>query len=99
MDTTQAPSALIQFAPLVVVFAIFYFLMIVPQKKKLQEEQNMLKALKKGDEVFTKSGVLGVVEGLNEHFVTLEIAAGVKVKYMRSQIGGMSAQLFKTDKK
>ncbi len=88
------PSALASLMPFALIFLIFYFLMIRPQKKRLQEEQNMLNGLSNGDEVYTKSGVLGKVVGLNEKIVTLEVSEGVKVKYLRSQIGGLSGKLF-----
>lgn len=83
-----APNPLTSLVPFLLIFAIFYFLMIRPQKKRLQEEQAMLGALAKGDEVVTKSGFLGTVAGLTEKIVTLEIAEGLKIKVLRGQIAG-----------
>tara|TARA_R110002072_G_scaffold64203_5_gene159738 strand:+ start:76206 stop:76556 length:351 start_codon:yes stop_codon:yes gene_type:complete len=83
-----------QFAPFILVFLVFYFLMIRPQKKKLEQEQSMLGALGKGDEIYTKSGMLGTIYGMTEKVITLEITEGVKIKVLRSQIGGLSSKLF-----
>jgi preprotein translocase subunit YajC len=92
-------SPLMQFVPLAVVFGIFYFLMIKPQQKKLKEEQAMLSALAKGDEVYTKSGLLGTIYGLTEKVVTLEVGENTKLKIVRSQIAGKSDTILKKQKK
>ena len=84
--------------PLLLMFVVVYFFMIRPQKKKHDEEQSFLKALKKGDEVYTKSGILGTICGLTEKVVTLEIAESVKVKVLRSTVGGLSKQVFEPAK-
>ena len=89
---TQSP--LTSFIPFALVFLVFYFLMIKPQKKRLQEEQTLIAALGKGDEIFTKSGMLGTIAGLTDKIVTLEISDGVKIKILKSQIGGLSKKLF-----
>lgn len=81
------------FLPLIAIFFVFYFLMIRPQKKKMEEEQKFVTSLKKGDEVFTKSGMLGTIYGLTDKVVTLELAEGMKVKFLRTQIGGSSKEL------
>jgi preprotein translocase subunit YajC len=87
-------SPLTSLAPFVLIFGVFYFLMIRPQKKKMEQEKSMLVALGKGDEIFTKSGVLGIITGITEKIVTLEIDQGVKLKVLRNQIGGLSKTLF-----
>ena len=92
------PNAMAQFAPFVIIFIIFYFLMIRPQKKKLQEEQAMLGSLAKGDEIFTKSGIIGKIHGLTEKIMTLEVEDGVKLKMLRSQVGGKTAVIFEEKK-
>ncbi len=94
--SAQQPNPLMSFAPLLVIFAIFYFLMIKPQKKKMLEEKAMLSALNKGDAVYTRSGILGTITGLTEKIVTLEVAEGVKFKIIRSEIAGPSQKLFET---
>lgn len=72
--------------PFLLMFGVIYFLMIRPQQKKLREQQQMLSALKHGDEVVTSSGILGKVTGIAEKVVTVEIADNVRVKMLKSQI-------------
>ncbi|MBL7664341.1 MAG: preprotein translocase subunit YajC [Bacteriovoracaceae bacterium] len=91
--TAAQPSTLTSLLPFVLIFFVFYFLMIRPQKKKFDQEQTMLKALQKGDEVFTKAGILGTIYGMTEKVVTLEVSEGVKMKVLRSQVGGLANSL------
>lgn len=99
-EATQAapaaqPNPLTQFLPFVLIFVIFYFLMIRPQKKKMQEEQKLLNALEKGDEVYTKSGIIGTIVGLTDSVATLEISENSKMKILRGSIAGKADALFK----
>jgi len=94
-----AQNPMLQFLPLVVVFVIFYFLMIRPQKKKFEEEQDLINKLSEGDEIYTKSGFIGKIYGLNDKIVDLEITDGVRVKVLKSQIGGLSKSVLETEKK
>ncbi len=87
-------AGFIQFVPFVLIFVVFYFLMIRPQKKKMQQEQVLLNNLQKGDEVFTKAGMLGTITGMNEKIITMEVSEGVKIKMLRTQIAGPSKTLF-----
>ncbi len=75
--------------PLVVIFAIFYFLMIRPQQKQQKKVREMLGALKKGDEVVTRGGMLAKVFGIVDNIVTLEISDDVKIKVTREAIAGL----------
>ena len=73
--------------PLVLIFAVFYFLMIRPQQKKVKQHKAMLAALKRGDRVITGGGIVGRivrVEGDNE--VMVEIASNVRVRIRQSTI-------------
>ena len=100
-QTSGAPpqNPMLQFLPLVVVFVIFYFLMIRPQKKKFEDEQALINKLAKGDEVYTKAGFIGTIYGMNDKIVDLEIADGVKVKVLKNQIGGLAKSVLESDKK
>ncbi len=82
----QGPSGIEAFLPFIFIFVIFYFLIIRPQAKKQKTHQEFLTKLKRGDEVITASGILGTIEGITDQFVTLEIAEGVRIKMLRSQI-------------
>lgn len=86
-------SPFMQFVPFVLIFLVMYFLMIRPQKKKVQEEQSFLEKLAHGDEVFTKSGILGKITGIADKVVTLELESGAKLKILKSHIGGSATQL------
>ena len=86
--TATQPNALMSMLPLVMVFGIFYFLMIRPQQKKAKEEQNYLSTLEKGVEIYTKSGMIGTITALTEKIATIEVEGGVKIKMLRTSIGG-----------
>ncbi|MGB5837592.1 MAG: preprotein translocase subunit YajC [Albidovulum sp.] len=76
-----------QFAPLILIFAIMYFLLIRPQQKKLKEHKAMVEALRRGDQVITQGGIIGKVSKVKEDGeLELEIADGVKVRVVRATI-------------
>jgi preprotein translocase subunit YajC len=79
-------QALYQFAPLVVIFVIFYFLLIRPQQKKAKEIKSMLDNVKKGDKVVTAGGMYGVIESVDANTVVLKVAENTKVKFTKSAI-------------
>ena len=80
-------SALASFIPLILIFAIMYFLLIRPQQKKVKEHQNMVAALRRGDQVVTQGGIIGKVTKVKEdNELELEIATGVKVRVVRTTI-------------
>ena len=75
------------FIPLILIFAIMYFLLIRPQQKKLKEHKAMVEALRRGDRVITQGGIVGkVTKLLEEGEVEVEIAEGVKVRVVKSTI-------------
>lgn len=80
------PSIIEQFMPFIFIFVIFWFFIIRPQQKRAKTHQNFLSEMKKGDSVLTSSGILGTIEGLTDKFITLEIADGVRVRMLRSQV-------------
>ncbi|MEM9582440.1 MAG: preprotein translocase subunit YajC [Pseudomonadota bacterium] len=84
-----AGGAFASFVPLILIFAIMYFLLIRPQQKKVKEHAAMVEAVRKGDQIITQGGMIGKVskvmaEGTNE--VEVEIASGVKVRIIKSTI-------------
>ncbi len=82
-------SSLVGFVPLLLMFAIFYFLLIRPQQKKAKEHKEMLGALKKGDHVVSSGGLHGVVTGMTDDIVTMEIAPKIRVKVSRGSVSGV----------
>ena len=82
-------EAFAQFIPLILIFAIMYFLLIRPQQKKLKEHQAMVAALRRGDQVVTQGGLIGKVvkvkeDGSNE--IEVEIAENVKVRVVKTTV-------------
>jgi preprotein translocase subunit YajC len=77
------------FIPLILMFAIFYFLLIRPQQKKAKHHRELLSSLKKGDRVVSSGGLHGVITGLTDEVVTMEIAPKVRVKVSRGSISGL----------
>ena len=81
-----AESSLMSFLPLILMFAVLYFIMIRPQMKRQKEARAMIEALAKGDEVATSGGVLGKITQIGEQYLTLEIAKGVEVQIQRTAV-------------
>jgi preprotein translocase subunit YajC len=85
--TTQ--GGLMSFLPLIVIFAVFYFMLIRPQMKRSKEHRNLVAGLAKGDEVVTNGGVLGRITDVSESFVTLEIADNTQIKLQRQAVASV----------
>ena len=76
-----------QFIPLILIFAIMYFLLIRPQQKKVKEHQAMVEALRRGDQVVTQGGLIGKVSKVKEdNEIEVELAEGVKVRVVKSTV-------------
>ena len=89
----QSPQSTFgSFFPLIVIFAIFYFLLIRPQQKKAKVLAQMLNTLKKDDKVITSGGLYGVVSNVKGEIVELKIAEGVKVNMAKSAITSIIPQ-------
>ena len=69
-----------------VIFAIFYFILIRPQQKKMKEHKKMVEELKKGDEIITGGGIYAIVENVSPDTLTVKIAEGTKVKITRGSV-------------
>lgn len=74
-----------QFGPIILMFAVLYFLMIRPQMKRQKQEKNFVQEMKKGDNVITKSGMHGRIVELTDDSCVIETLAG-KIKFERSAI-------------
>lgn len=79
-------SSLTSMLPLVLMFVVLYFVMIRPQMKRQKEHRAMIEALAKGDEVATAGGVLGKVVDLDEQFLFIEVASGIKLQLQRAAV-------------
>ena len=80
-------EALGQFIPLILIFAIMWFLLIRPQQKKMKEHKAMVEAVRKGDQIITQGGIIGKVSRVkDDDEVEVEIASGVKIRQVKSTI-------------
>jgi preprotein translocase subunit YajC len=77
---------LFQILFLVGLFVLFYFIAIRPQRKRQKEHAEMVSKLNKGDEVMTNSGILGKITGLDDNYVTLNVANNVDMKFQRAYV-------------
>ena len=85
-----AGGALGSFIPLILIFAIMYFLLIRPQQKKQKEHAAMVAALRRGDQVITQGGLHGKVTKVkDDNEIEVEIATGVKVRVVQSTIAAV----------
>jgi len=73
---------------MILIVAVFYFVLIRPQQRRAREHREMLQNLKKGDAIITNGGLVGKISGLTDQEVTLEVAEKIRVRVMRSHIAG-----------
>lgn len=86
-------DAIAQFVPLILIFAIMYFLLIRPQQKKVKEHQAMVGAVRRGDQVVTQGGLIGKVAKVKEdNELEVEIADGVKVRVVQSTLADVRSK-------
>jgi preprotein translocase subunit YajC len=83
---SEAPPAWLQFLPLVAMVVIFWLLILRPQMRRQKEHQAKLGGLKKGDQVLTGGGLVGKIVRVDETYVDVELAPGLKVKALKSTI-------------
>ena len=72
--------------PLVLIVAIFYFLMIRPQRKKQKEHQQLVEELKRGDRVITAGGIYGVIESTSEDSIVIKVESGTTMRIARNSV-------------
>ena len=76
-----------QFIPLILIFVIFYFFLIRPQQKRVKEHKAMVQGLKRGDEIITSGGIIGIVDRVMEDDrIEVTIGENTKVQIIRSTI-------------
>jgi preprotein translocase subunit YajC len=81
-----APNPIAQFAPLIFIGVIFYFLLIRPQQKQRKEQQKLIEALKTGDKVVTSAGIHGMIANVKEKTVLLKVADNVKIEIDKAAV-------------
>lgn len=89
----------VRFAPLFLIFVVFYVLLIRPQQKKLDEQAALLKGLKKGDKVITSGGLVAVIaKVVDDEYVLLDLAKDVQVKAVKATISSLVKEPDETKK-
>ncbi|WP_341787691.1 preprotein translocase subunit YajC [Rickettsia endosymbiont of Cantharis rufa] len=88
VETSSLQSGLTSLIPMVLIFAVFYFLLLRPQEKRRKEREKLVGEVKKGEEVLTNSGIYGIVTKVNENDnnIEIEIAKDVRIKALKSAI-------------
>ncbi len=87
-----APSAWVQLMPFVLVVGIFYFVILLPMKRRQQKVQAFLAALKVGDRIVTSGGLYGTITRLNDQSVQVQVADKVRVEMSRNAVVGFQGQ-------
>lgn len=92
---TQAPttgSTLSMFLPMILVFVVFWFILIMPQRKQQKQRQSMLDALKKGDKVITIGGIHGEILEIDGEDLRLRIGDKLEIKVLRSAVSRVKGE-------
>ena len=88
-SSTEGKSLpMVYYLQFVLIFAVFYFLVFAPMRKKQKKHQEMLQDLKAGDRVVTNGGIHGTVVGVSDDLVQLRIADQVKIDVSKSAVSG-----------
>jgi preprotein translocase subunit YajC len=90
--TTNQPSIWVQLTPFILVLAIFYFVILLPMKRRQKKVQQFLDSLKVGDRVVTSGGMHGLVTKIGDRVIQLQIADKVKVDISRAAVVGLQGQ-------
>jgi preprotein translocase subunit YajC len=94
MATPQqgSPNPWLQLIPFALILGIFYFVMVLPMRKRQQKVQAFLAALKVGDRIITTGGIYGSITKLNDQSVQLQVANNVRIEVSRAAIVGYQGQ-------
>jgi preprotein translocase subunit YajC len=92
MGLNEGGNPLLSAVPFVLIFAIFYFIILLPSKRKQQKVQEFLDNLKVNDKVITTSGIYGQITRLSDQSVQVQIAEKVRIDVSRAAIGGYQGQ-------
>ncbi len=90
---TGASGSLLSFAPILVIFAIFYFLLFMPMQKQKKQQAKMLADLKNGDVVVTSGGIVGTVTAIDSETLVLRVKPdNLKIQFARSAVSSLMAE-------
>jgi len=90
--TGGAPSPWLQLIPFLLILGIFYFVMVLPMRKRQQKVQEFQGALKVGDKVITSGGIFGAITRVSDQTVQLQVANNVRIEVSRPAIVGFQGQ-------
>ncbi len=85
----SAPNPVLQFLPIILIFVVFWFMIIRPQKKQQDQRKSMLEAVKRGDRIVTTGGLFATVKDVKGDRVVAQIAENVKVEISKAAISGV----------
>jgi len=94
---SSQPHPLSSLIPIILIFVVFYFLLIRPQRKQQKEHAKMIENLKKNDEVITNGGIHGTIVAVKDNTFILRIADNVKIEIQKSYIAGLKKKHSKTE--
>ena len=96
-ESASQSTGLAGWIPIIVIFFIFYFLLILPEQKRIKQHKQMLEQLKKGDNVLLSSGIYGTITNIKGDVVEIKIAENVKINVLKSAISQVvSEEKFKS---
>ena len=90
--SAQGANGLLQFLPFALILGIFYFMILLPMKRRQKKVQEFQESLKVGDKVVTTSGIYGQITRLNDKSVQVQIADKVRIEVARAAVGGYQGQ-------
>jgi len=88
----QGTNGLLQFLPFALILGIFYFMILLPMKRRQKKVQEFQESLKVGDKIVTTSGIYGQITRLNDKSVQVQIADKVRIEVARAAVGGYQGQ-------
>lgn len=84
----QSASPLVSLLPFILIFAVFYFLVILPGRRQQKKKEAMIASLKKGDRIITSGGIHGTVAGVEDQTILLKVAENAKIRVAKSAVAG-----------
>ena len=91
-DLFSSSGMLVQFAPILLIFVIMYFLILRPQRVKARQHQELIANLRRGDTVVTSGGLIGKVAKVDDGELLVELAEGVRVRVVRGTVSEVRAK-------